>query len=75
MYKRDVVMFDLVSLTVGIPSFPLGDSLPGNANSLRYIFLRKFIKLPQGGQVAGNITFLLFHIFHTSCNHNTPYSP
>ena len=25
MYKRDVVMFDLVSLTVGISPFPFGD--------------------------------------------------
>ena len=30
MYKRDVVMFDLVSLTVGISVFPTGYRLPRN---------------------------------------------
>lgn len=40
MYKRDVVMFDLVSLTVGISGLPLGHRLTGYAHPLRQLLLR-----------------------------------
>lgn len=41
MYKRDVVMFDLVSLTVGISALPFGNSLAGDIQPFGELFLGK----------------------------------
>lgn len=39
MYKRDVVMFDLVSLTVGISALPLGNRLVADPHLLSQLKL------------------------------------
>lgn len=61
MYKRDVVMFDLVSLTVGISIFPFGYCLKGYAESF--------------GQ-SGLCPLFFFSIFHyIFSNHNFHKDP
>ena len=64
-------LFTIISLTLGNSRFPFRNSLPGNTDSLCYLFLGKFIKLSQCSQIIGDITFLHFHTFRTSQFHYT----
>ena len=59
----------VVSLSKRYPGFPFCHGLTGNSNLLCSILLGVFIKLPQCGQIAGNITFQRFHTFHPSLDH------
>lgn len=43
MYKRDIVMFDLVSLTVGISRFPTGHRLSGDIDFFRQLRLGQVV--------------------------------
>ena len=43
MYKRDVVMFDLVSLTVGISGFPFADGLWRHAQKRGQLLLAEAV--------------------------------
>lgn len=54
MYKRDVVMFDLVSLTVGISPFPFGNSLSDNRKFFSQILLTHLCIFPQTADIFFN---------------------
>lgn len=54
MYKRDVVMFDLVSLTVGISGLIAGNGLPGHPHPARRFLLRHMVVQPQLAKILSN---------------------
>lgn len=60
MYKRDVVMFDLVSLTVGISPFPFRDRLVTHTK----LFCNLLLRQPEGFPLLGNVLSCFYKI-HT----------
>ena len=68
MYKRGVVMFGVVSLTMGNSILPFTDSLPADAHLISQRFLRHSFFFSELLQF-----FVEFHLHHL-CLHRTLFS-